>query len=89
MKTRKHSRTSAVLAALAATGLLFASGTSVALEQAEERRDARDMRQDTRQDSRETKVDCRAADQQNNPECRQDTRDSRQEGRDQARDIKY
>jgi len=76
-------------AALVAAGLMLAAGPGFATEQAEQRRDARDVRQDTRQQARETKRDCRAEDQKSNPECRQDKRQTKQEGRETARDIKY
>jgi len=79
----------AARATLVAAGLMLTAGLGFATEQAEQRRDARDVRQDTRQDARETKVDCRAADQKSNPECRQDKRESKQQGRETARDIKY
>lgn len=75
--------------ALAAAGLLMVTGSAYATEQAQQRREARDTRQDSRQDARETKIDCRAEDQKNNAECRQDKRETKQEGRQQARDIKY
>ena len=78
-----------VAAALVAAGLMLAAAPGFATEQAEQRRDARDVRQDTRQQARETKQDCRADDQKSNPECRQDKRQTKQEGRGTARDIKY
>jgi hypothetical protein len=74
---------------LIVAGALLASGPGIATEQAQQRQEARDTKQDTRQDARETKVDCRAADQKNNPECRQDKRETKQEGRESARDTKY
>jgi hypothetical protein len=77
------------LPAAIAAGFLFAAGPGYATEQAQERREGRDVKQDTRQEARETKVDCRAADQKNNAECRQDKRETKQEGRETARDIKY
>jgi len=75
--------------AIVSAGLLLVTGSVYATEQAQQRREARDTKQDTRQESRETKVDCRAADQKNNAECRQDKRETKQEGREKARDIKY
>lgn len=75
--------------ALVAAGFLLVTGSVYATEQAQQRREARDTKQETRQESRETKVDCRADDQKSNPECRQDKRETKQEGRQQARDIKY
>lgn len=89
MKTLK-ARLLAVLPAILAAGLLAAGTDTVfATEQAKQRREGRDTRQDTRQDARETKQDCRADDQKSNAECRQDKRGSKQEGRQKARDIKY
>lgn len=72
-----------------ATGLFAATLPGFATEQAQQRREARDVKQDTRQGARETKQDCRAADQKNNASCRQDKRNTKQDGRQQARDIKY
>ena len=60
-----------------------------ATEQAQQRQQARDVRQDTRSQSRDTKQDCRAADDKSNHECRQDKHRTKQDGRQQARDIKY
>ena len=79
----------AARAALVAAGLMLAAGPGFATEQAEQRRDARDTRQDTRRQAREAKQDCRAEDQKSNPECRQDKRETKQQGRETARDIKY
>ena len=75
--------------ALIAAGLMLAAGSGYATEQAKERRQGRDVRQDTRQDARGTKVDCRAANQKSNADCRQDKRETTQGGRKKARDIKY
>jgi hypothetical protein len=89
MKTQFKSVWGRLPAALVAAGLLVATGPGYATEQGQQRREARDTRQDTRQESRETKADCRADDQKSNPECRQDKRETKQEGRQEARDIKY
>jgi hypothetical protein len=75
--------------ALVASGFLLVTGSAHATEQAQQRREGRDVKQETRQESRETKVDCRAADQKSNAECRQEKRETKQEGREKARDIKY
>lgn len=75
--------------AVVAAGLFLGTGSVYATEQAQQRREARDTRQDTRPEAREAKIDCRADDQKSNPECRQDKRETKQEGRQQARDIKY
>lgn len=69
--------------------LFTVSVPGYATEQAQQRRQARDVRQDTRQQARENKADCRAADQKSNANCRQDKRNTKQGGRKQARDIKY
>ncbi|WP_066736252.1 hypothetical protein [Cupriavidus sp. D384] len=76
---------------LAGLALLVALPTAPAwgTEQAQQRRQGRDVRQDTRQGARETKQDCRAADQKSNSACRQDKRQTKQGGREAARDIKY
>ena len=60
-----------------------------ATQNAGERRDARDTRQDARQDGRKEKVDCRKADQKSNSQCRQEFREDKRDGRQKARDIKY
>ena len=72
-----------------ATGMLAVSAPGFATEQAQQRREGRDVKQDTRQDARDTKQDCRADNQKSNANCRQDKRDTKQDGRQQARDIKY
>jgi hypothetical protein len=75
--------------ALISVALAAAPLVAAATEQAGQRRDARDTKQDARQESRVEKVDCKQANQKNNSECRQDKRDTKQEGRKDARDIKY
>jgi uncharacterized membrane protein len=69
--------------------LLATAAPAYATEQAQQRREGRDVKQDTRQDSRDTKADCRADNQKSNANCRQDKRDTKQGGRQEARDIKY
>ncbi|WP_448681690.1 hypothetical protein [Pseudomonas nicosulfuronedens] len=76
-------------ALVAAVFLVATVGAAWATEQGSQRRQARDVRQETRQDARQTKQDCRAADQQYNAQCRQDKRQTKQQGRERARDIKY
>jgi hypothetical protein len=70
-------------------GLTFSALPGHATEQAKQRQDARDTKQDSRQDSRHEKVDCRQENNKSNAACRHDKRDTKQEGRQQARDIKY
>lgn len=74
---------------LAAAAVAAWPANAWATEQGQQRRQARDVRQDTRQGSRDTKQDCRASNNKSNAECRQDKRQSKQEGRETARDIKY
>ncbi|MBN8463672.1 MAG: hypothetical protein J0M01_12810 [Dechloromonas sp.] len=74
---------------LLAIGLVITSLPATATEQAEQRRAARDVRQDTRQSSRAEKIDCRAENNKSNAQCRQDKRHAKQDGRQTARDIKY
>lgn len=71
------------------TGLLIAPVTSYATEQGEQRREARDIRQDARQGAREEKAECRAGEEKTRAECRQDKRDTKQDARQRARDTKY
>jgi hypothetical protein len=89
MKAQKQEvRTISVRLILLAS-LLVLPGLAFSTEQAQQRRQGRDVKQDTRQGSRDTKADCRAANQQSNAGCRQDKRETKQGGRQQARDIKY
>ena len=75
--------------ALFATTLLALSGAGLATEQAQQRQEGRDAKQDAKQEARANKVDCKAANQKNNSECRQDKRDTKQDGRQEKRDIKH
>ena len=72
-----------------AIGSLITPVTSYALEQGEQRREGRDIKQDARQEGRETKAECRAGEEKTRAECRQDKRDTKQDAREQARDLKY
>jgi len=75
-------------AVVIASGLLMVTTPGYATENAQERRDARDTKQDSRQDARTAKVDCKKADQKNNAQCRQDKRDTKQSGRQESRDVR-
>jgi hypothetical protein len=75
--------------ALAAAGLLALSGTAWATEQAKQRQEGRDVKQEGKQEARKAKVDCKAADQKNNAECRQDNRDGKQDARQDKREVKH
>lgn len=68
---------------------LFCAFAAHATEQAHQRQEARDTRQDTRQSARDTKQSCVTSDEKSNGQCRQDKRQSKQDGRQKARDIKY
>jgi uncharacterized protein HemX len=70
-------------------GLLAIAGPGFATEQAQERREGRDVKQDAKQDARKAKVDCKQESNKSNSECRQDKRDTKQDGREQKRDIKH
>ena len=87
-----HRRTSwfwaVAKAVVIASGLLMVTTPGYATENARERRDARDTKQDSRQEARKEKVDCRAANQKNNAQCRQDKRDTKQSGRQESRDVR-
>ncbi|WP_218138707.1 hypothetical protein [Nitrosomonas sp. Nm58] len=72
-----------------ATALLIAPLTSYATEQGEQRREARDIKQDARQKARETKAECKAGDEKSRAECRQDKRETKQDARKEGQDIKY
>lgn len=73
---------------LVAAASLFSTMPTHATHQGEERREARDLRQDVRQDSRDAKQECRDG-ILGNADCRQEHRDTKQDGRQAARDIKY
>ncbi len=89
MKNCQNKPLIAVAGMTIALRLLATVAPAYATEQAQQRREGRDVKQDTRQGARQTKADCRAANEKNNANCRQDKRDTKQAGRQQARDIKY
>jgi hypothetical protein len=68
--------------------LLTISGVSLATEQAQQRQEGRDVKQDAKQAARAGKVDCKAANQKSNAECRQDKRDTKQQGREDKLETK-
>jgi hypothetical protein len=88
MSMQKFGTVEIAKAVLVAAGLLLATPPGFATENAEERRDARDTKQDAKQTARKEKVDCKAANQKNNAQCRQDKRDTKQEGRQDSRDVR-
>jgi hypothetical protein len=85
----KRIASNAVRGMFLAVGLLAMAAPTLATEQAQERREGRDVKQDTRKDAHKEKVDCRQENNKSNAACRQDKRDTKQGGREQARDIKY
>ena len=89
MWSAKYGSLTLVAALLTAAPVLTMPVAGFATEQAKERQEARDTKQDTRQGARDTKQECRAKDDKNNAACRQDKRDTKQGGREQARDIKH
>lgn len=88
MKTQTSRFTLVTKAIALATGLLILTTSVYATENARERREARDTKQESRQDARSTKVDCRQEDNKSNAECRQDKRQSKQDGREESRDVR-
>jgi len=88
MKTQTSYFTGIAKAVALATSLLMVTASVYATENARERRDARDVKQDSRQDARTTKIDCRQENNKSNAECRQDKRQDKQEGRDESRDVR-
>ncbi len=70
-------------------GLASLPDSSWATDNAQQRRAARDVKQDTRQGARQTKQDCRADNQKSNAACRQEKRDTKATGRQAKRDIKH
>ncbi len=88
MNVQKFRTAAVARAVLVAAGLLLSTAPGFATENADERRDARDTKQDAKQTARKEKVDCKKADQKNNAQCRQDKRDTKQEGRKDSRDVR-
>ena len=75
-------------AAVFVSAFVMAAAPAYSTENAQERRGARDTKQDARQTGRSEKVDCRKADNKSNAACRQDNRDTRQTGRSDSRDVR-
>jgi hypothetical protein len=69
-------------------GLLAISGATLATDQAKQRQEGRDVKQEAKQEGRAEKAACKTADEKSNSECRQDKRDTKQEGREDKRDTK-
>jgi hypothetical protein len=88
MNMQKIGTVAAAKVVLVAAGLFLAIPPGFATENAQERRDARDTKQDSKQTARKEKVDCKAANQKNNSQCRHDKRDTKQEGRKDSRDVR-
>ena len=88
MNVQKFGTVAITRAILVAAGLLLSTPPALATENAQERRDARDTKQDAKQTARKEKVDCKAANQKNNAECRKGKRDTKQEGRQDSRDVR-
>jgi len=74
---------------LIAAGVQWVTLPAYATEQGQQRREARDTRQEGRSAARQTKDDCRRGNDKSNVECRQDKRSTKQDTRRTARDIKY
>lgn len=72
-----------------AIALLITPLASYATGQGEQRREARDTKQEARQQSSKVKAECKAGDEKTRVECRQEKRDTKQDARKKARDIKY
>lgn len=70
------------------SGFWMAATPGFATENARERRDARDVKQDSRQEAHSAKVDCRQANQKSNAACRHDKRETKQDGRQESRDVR-
>ena len=85
---QKFGKVAVARAVVVAAGLLLTIPPGFATENATERRDARDTKQDAKQTARKEKVDCKAANQKNNAECRKGKRDTKQEGRQDSRDVR-
>ncbi|WPN49365.1 MULTISPECIES: hypothetical protein [unclassified Pseudomonas] len=86
---RTHSLKALAAAFIVVAGAQWISLPVYATEQGEQRRDARDTRQDGRSTARQTKQDCRKSNDKTNVDCRQEKRSTKQDTRREARDIKY
>ena len=75
-------------AAVLASVFLMTTAPAYSTENAQERRAARDTKQNARQTGRSEKVDCRQANNKSNAECRQANRDTRQTGRQDSREVR-
>lgn len=75
-------------AVICTSGFSLVSAPVFATENAQERRGARDTKQDARQTGRSEKIDCRKANNKSNSACRKDNRDTRQTGREDSRDVR-
>ena len=90
MQTKSFIRTCWTLAGgVFVAGLLAVTAPGFATEQAQQRQEGRDVKQDAKQAARQGKVDCKQENNKSNAECRQDKRDTKQEGRQEKRDIKH
>ena len=78
----------AVSVLIITAGLQWPSVPAYATGRGEERRDARDTRQEGRDQAREQKKECKEADDKSRAECRHEKRDTKEEARDTAKDIK-
>ena len=88
MNRRHNSYWAMARAAVLVSGFLMVAAPAYSTENAQERRGARDTKQDARQTGRKEKVDCRQANNKSNAECRQGNRDTRQTGRSDSRDVR-
>ena len=77
------------VALIATMGLASLPGGSWATENAQQRRAARDVKQDTRQGARQTKQECRAGNEKSNAACRQEKRGTKAEARQTKRATKH
>jgi hypothetical protein len=89
MKRKTNGFFTLAQALMVACGFLMMTSAVYATEQAEQRREGRDVKQESKKQAHKEKVDCRQANNKNNAQCRQDKRDTKQEGRKEARDIKH
>ena len=88
MNTRNSQIWAFAKSVVIASVFLMVTTPGYATENAQERRDARDTKQDSRQGARKEKVDCRQANQKSNAACRHDKRNTKQEGREESRDVR-
>ena len=86
MITKSQLTAAAILALI--LGAQWVAIPAYATEQGQQRKEARDTRQEGREAAKQQKAECKEGDDKSRAECRHEKRDTKQEAREAARDIK-